>query len=102
MKNLSVCGIDCSVACVECNKAEELKDNPCHGCNSAKGKIYWVKFIDQEVCPIYKCVEDKKLEHCGKCEALPCDIWKNLKDPSMSDEAHLEGLKQRVELLKSL
>jgi hypothetical protein len=36
--NISVCGIDCDIACVECNK---YLDSPCKGCNEAKGRLYW-------------------------------------------------------------
>ncbi len=46
MKDISVCGIDCAVACIECNKNfEELQQNPCKGCNAVKGKIFWTKFL---------------------------------------------------------
>jgi len=37
MKDISVCGIDCAVMCAECNKHEELQNNPCKGCNAAEG-----------------------------------------------------------------
>jgi hypothetical protein len=102
MKDISVCGIDCAVACAECNKHEELQNNPCKGCNAAEGKIFWTKFMNLEACPIYTCVKDKQLKHCGECAELPCNIWLEMKDPSMTDEVHEQGIKDRVEVLKNL
>ena len=102
MKDISVCGIDCAIMCTECNKHEELQNNPCKGCNAAEGKIFWTKFMNLDVCPIYTCVKEKQLSHCGECELLPCDIWEGMKDPSMSDEQHQQGIKDRVEVLKNM
>ncbi|MDR1740217.1 MAG: DUF3795 domain-containing protein [Bacteroidales bacterium] len=102
MKDISVCGIDCAVACIECNKNfEELQQNPCKGCNAAKGKIFWTKFLGLDTCPIYACVENKQLAHCGQCPDLPCSIWQQ-KDPSMSDEQHEQGIKDRIAVLRTL
>jgi hypothetical protein len=102
-KDISVCGIDCAVACVEhCNKFEELKDNPCKGCNALEGVVFWTKLFNVDVCPIYGCVKEKQLKHCGQCEKLPCDIWVNSKDPSMTEEQHQQGIKDRIAVLKSL
>ncbi len=39
--NISVCGIDCDIACIECNKSnEEFSAEPCKSCNVAKGSIF--------------------------------------------------------------
>ncbi|MDR0437048.1 MAG: DUF3795 domain-containing protein [Bacteroidales bacterium] len=103
MKNLSVCGIDCSIACVECNSShEELQKNPCKGCNAEKGQIFWTKFMGLDTCPIYSCATEKQLTHCGKCTELPCNIYFEMKDPSISDERHQQGIMDRVEVLKNL
>jgi hypothetical protein len=103
-KDISVCGIDCAVACGECNEMhEELKKNPCKGCNIEKGKIFWTKYLELETCPIYNCcVNEKQLKHCGLCPELPCSIHFKTKDPSMSDEQFEQGIKERVNVLKSL
>jgi len=102
MKDVSVCGIDCAVACVECNKIEELQKNPCKGCNAEEGRIFWTKLMGLEVCPIYSCVKDKQLKHCGECAELPCNIYFDMKDPTFSEEQHQQGIKDRVENLKNI
>ena len=103
MPDISVCGIDCAVACFECNKMHEvLRKPPCRGCNTEEGKIFWTKLLNLDVCPIYTCVKDKQLRHCGECSALPCNIYFDVKDPSMTDEQHQQGIKDRVEILKQL
>jgi len=102
MKDISVCGIDCAIMCHECNKHEELKNNPCKGCNAAEGKIFWTKYFNMDVCPIYVCVKEKKIAHCGKCEELPCKIWTEMKDPSMSDEIFEQSINDRISVLKTL
>lgn len=99
--NISVCGIDCDIACEICNKHEELATNHCKGCNAIEGKIFWTKYLGIDTCPIYNCcVNEKQLEHCGKCEELPCDIYFNTKDPSISDEEFEQSIKERSDLLK--
>jgi len=101
-KDISVCGIDCGVFCVECNKHEELQNNPCKGCNAIEGKPFWIKAFNFDVCPIYACAKDKKFNHCGECEQLPCNIYLELRDPSMSDEQHQQSINERVKVLKNL
>ena len=44
----------------------------CEGCRCKKPEA---KRIDMN-CPVRKCVMEKKLEHCGACEAYPCDTFK--------------------------
>jgi len=102
--NISVCGIDCEVACTECNKKnEEFAQQPCKGCNEAKGQLFWTKYLNLDTCPIYQCcVNEKHLEHCGKCEELPCQIHFSTKDPSYSDEAFEQSIRDRVNFLKTL
>lgn len=91
---LTKCGVDCST----CPSYE--KD--CAGCEAIKGNVYWTEHIGGGTCPIYKCCEDNSHEHCGKCGSLPCNTWKELKDPSMTDEQHLDALNQRVKLLREM
>ena len=102
-RDISVCGIDCAVASIECNKMDkELQKNPCKGCNAAEGKIYWTKYLNLDTCPIYSCAKEKQLAHCGECAQLPCNIYFEMKDPAFSDEQHQQSIKDRINVLKSL
>jgi hypothetical protein len=103
-KNISVCGIDCAAMCETCNKNnEEFAEKPCKGCGEEKGKLFWTKYLGLDTCPIYHCcVNKKQLKHCGECAQLPCDIYFNTKDPSMSEEEHQKNIQDRVQALKSL
>jgi hypothetical protein len=90
---LSVCGVDCTT-CPSLNKE-------CQGdCSTIKGKVYWTKYTGTEVCPVYACVESKKLNNCGDCAQLPCETWVKLKDPSITEEQHQKSIRDRVALLK--
>jgi hypothetical protein len=102
--NLSVCGIDCTIACEECNKHNEaFFNNPCKGCNAMEGKLFWAKYLGLDTCPIYHCcMNEKQLKHCGQCSELPCEIHFSTKDPSMSDEQFEQSIKERVDVLKNL
>ena len=101
--DISVCGIDCAAARPECNKVhEELHSNPCKGCNAVEGKVFWTKYMDLEVCPIYSCVKEKQLKHCGECAQLPCSTYFDGKDPSMSDEKHQQDIRDRVTVLNKI
>lgn len=85
---LSVCGTDCSV----CGCYGEL----CSGCNDCKGKV----FHSPEGCKIYNCVvHEHKFKDCGKCDKLPCDIWRATRDPKFSDEEFERNIAMRVQAL---
>jgi len=92
-KNLGIapCGVDCSTCTYECS-----------GCRAVEGKIFWAKDIFEDaLCPMYKCaVIENKFSDCGECEKMPCQIHYDCKDPSLSDEVHLESIRQRTEALK--
>jgi hypothetical protein len=45
-------------------------------------------------------VNKKHLEHCGWCEALPCQIFLELKDPAISEEEFQQSLMNRQEDLR--
>jgi hypothetical protein len=93
---LSVCG--CS-----CGECEHYKRSECSGCNKIKGKVWWTKYISATVCPVYQCVvHEMKFEHCGLCPEIPCRIWRELKDPSYTDQEHEDSINERVEILKNL
>lgn len=89
---LSKCGINCS----ECYAYTK----ECAGCEEVSGKPFWTGHIGGGPCPVYKCCGDKEYTNCGKCSQLPCKEWIDLKDPSLSDEEHMESINKRVKLLK--
>lgn len=93
---ISVCGLVCD----ECEHFQKL----CKGCNHVKGKTFWAKdHLENKICPLFDCAVNKKnLNSCGNCNKLPCNKFKDLKDPSISDEDHLTSIIKRVELLNSL
>ncbi|MBD5483271.1 MAG: hypothetical protein HDR15_12240 [Lachnospiraceae bacterium] len=87
-ETLSCCGTKCS----ECGCYGSM----CKGCNESAGKVFHAP--EGQACPIYECsVNQKKQKSCGGCQNLPCDIWRNTKDPSMSDEEFEDNIRQRVE-----
>lgn len=78
-----------------CDECPHFKTT-CQGCEAQKGKPFWTAQMTYDMCPIYDCCKNKKaLEHCGLCGALPCALFKNLRDPSLSDEAFEESLLYR-------
>jgi len=54
------------------------------------------------ICPLYDCcINNKKLENCGLCSNLPCKLFNNFYDPSLSpEEAEKSIVSRRNELLK--
>lgn len=88
---LSCCGTRCS----ECTCYGTM----CKGCNESEGKVFHAP--EGQACPIYECsVNQKKRKNCGGCQNLPCDIWRNTKDPSMSDEEFEDNIRQRVQNMR--
>jgi len=56
-----------------------------------------------KVCPLYDCsVNKRKHKDCGDCAEVPCQMFREMKDPNSSDEEHRQGLVDRVERLKSV
>ena len=89
---LSPCGIDCEI----CDYRKS-----CDGCSAIKGKPFYLKDFGVEVCPMYECPVDKKgYKSCAECPELPCRIFYDWKDPSMTDEAHINSINERVKVLK--
>ncbi len=91
---LCVCGAECS----ECLQFEK----ECMGCEAIGGRVYWASYIGKEACPYYSCVKEKSLKNCGDCEKLPCGLWRQLKDPSWTDEEHEESIRKRVAKFNSM
>lgn len=93
--SLSPCGI-------KCGEFESCKSAGCGGCHAIKGKPFFLKDFGMEVCPLYDCPVNKKGYHtCAECPELPCKIYYDWKDPSMSEEAHINSINERVKVLKS-
>ncbi len=89
MSLMSVCGTDCSV----CYCYGEM----CSGCSACEGKV----FHAPNGCTIYNCVvHENKLKDCGKCDKMPCDIWRATRDPKYSDEEFEQNIAMRVQALK--
>jgi hypothetical protein len=92
MADISCCGCICS-DCKDYGKA-------CAGCNAVQGKVYWAGYLGLEACPIYTCSVDKNgLKSCGQCAKLPCEIYYQCVDPSMSPEQHEQSVRERVRIL---
>lgn len=88
---LSCCGTDCR----ECGCYKTI----CQGCNEAQGKVFHAP--EGKACSIYECsVRRKKFVNCGKCEHLPCDIWRATRDPQMSEQEFEQSITDRIENLK--
>lgn len=89
---ISVCGTDCG-ACYCYGKM-------CTGCNACGGKVFHAP--EGKCCPIYDCtVNGKGMKHCGECGEVPCDIWKNTRDPKYSDEEFAENIRMRIATLRN-
>ncbi len=96
VKIISICGADCA----EC----KFYLNLCNGCVKDKGQPFWCADIfEDKTCPIFKCaIHEKKHNHCGECDKIPCNIYFELKDPESSEEEHKKSIHKRVEALKSI
>lgn len=90
---LCVCGANCE----GCSYSEECAG----GCEKLQGRVFWTKYINAEVCPVYQCVKDHGYKNCGGCGKLPCETWFTLKDPGINDEEHKKSIDDRVAKLKA-
>lgn len=86
----------CGAICDECPSF----NTECAGCGPICGRVFWAKYIDKEICPVYQCCDDKKIKNCGECSELPCKMWFELKDPEMTDAQHKVSIDKRVERLR--
>ena len=90
-ETISVCGTDCSTC--------YCFGHMCPGCSACDGKVFHAP--EGKACPIYDCVRnDKGLTHCGQCEAVPCKIWLDTRDPKFSDEEFAANVAARVQVLR--
>ena len=78
-----------------CGACEHLGDK-CRGCGYIKGKPFWTAQFGVDVCPMYDCsVNIHSLEHCGLCSDFPCDLFLEMRDPSLSDQEAEQALEDR-------
>ena len=92
---LAPCGI-------KCGEYEACQAAGCSDCHTVQGKPFFLEDFGVEICPLYDCPVNKKgFNTCAECEELPCDIYYNWRDPSMSDEEHINSINERVKVLKS-
>lgn len=94
-KSIGVCGCICS----EC----KIYNKSCDGCHAIKGKACWLDEVGLDICDFYECAMIKKgIEHCGKCNEIPCNkFWEN-KNPEWTEEQHRKIVEERVKMLKAL
>lgn len=83
----------CGAVCAECDRFPR----ECRGCRKICGKVFWLRYTGDAVCPIYKCCMDKGEKSCRGCSELPCSRF--VKDPTISDEENAANLKRMVERL---
>ena len=57
----------CGILCCKCEYRDGMN---CGGCVNIK-KPFW-----GDSCPVKDCCEAKEHEHCGLCQAFPCDLLK--------------------------
>ncbi len=93
--NTSACGLICD----DC----QFFGKQCGGCFAVKGKPFWASEIPGAgICQLFDCsINSKRLNDCGGCVELPCKMFTELKDPSISDEEHKRMIQVRVKNLRS-
>ncbi|VYT05707.1 Uncharacterised protein [Blautia glucerasea] len=91
--NLSCCGMECA----DC----DFYQKECAGCNACQGKVFHAP--EGKACPIYACsVQKHRYVTCESCEELPCSIWKETRDPLLSDEIFESSIRERMQNLKEI
>lgn len=92
-KKMSCCGMICS----EC----EYYPAECQGCREIKGKVYWLEYTGESCCDIYECCNNqRKYEHCGQCEELPCRRYER-DDPTKTPEENAADFSMQIKNLTS-
>jgi len=88
----------CGLICDEC----EYYTKECNGCIAVSGQTMWAKeMMPNHTCPLFDCAVNKKgFKNCGQCYGLPCEMFRQMKDPNITDKEHKLSLVQRVTLLK--
>jgi Protein of unknown function (DUF3795) len=82
-----------------CGACEYLGEK-CSGCGNIEGKPFWTAEFGVEACPLYACcVIQRKLEHCGLCDDLPCKLFLEFHDPALSPEEAEASVRERQKQL---
>jgi hypothetical protein len=91
---LSACGLNCD----EC----QFYPKECAGCYAVNGKPFWTaEATSTGICPLFDCaINQKGFSNCGDCVDLPCKIFMDLKDPSISAAEHQKSIRLRVKNLR--
>jgi hypothetical protein len=66
----------CGAYCGTCKFLNREETPNCSGCGSQEGLLFWGN------CKVYACAEEHRVNHCGDCEAFPCDLFVDQYDPS--------------------
>ncbi|MFZ2054832.1 MAG: DUF3795 domain-containing protein [Candidatus Aminicenantales bacterium] len=92
-ENLSVCGLICD-RCAFFKK-------PCRGCYETKGMTFWAAELPEKTCLLFQCaIKTRGFSSCAECSELPCQSFRELKDPNISEKEHLKALEERVHRLR--
>ena len=76
-REISCCGRDC----YECQHFP----HECVGCNDEAGRVFWLQYVDEVICPIYNCCRnDRHTIDCGLCGDHPC--WRYEEEKIVPDE----------------
>ncbi|MDR2558812.1 MAG: DUF3795 domain-containing protein [Oscillospiraceae bacterium] len=76
-EHISCCGRNC----YECRHFP----HECLGCNEESGRVFWLQYVDEVICPIYNCCRnDRHSIDCGLCGEHPC--WRYEEDKVVPDE----------------
>lgn len=91
--NLTVCGTECET----CSFFGDM----CKGCNGCNGRVFHAQ--NGKPCRIFACCVNKhRYVTCKSCSDLPCSIWRETRDPNLSDAEFEESLAIRVANLKGV
>ncbi len=87
----------CGSVCDECHEYHKS----CAGCHETQGKPAWISEASFGQCSFYECCIVKKgLDHCGNCSEMPCKMFYDCIDPSLSKEVAAKDIADRVLHLK--
>jgi len=90
---LSVCGLVCDTC--------RAYGTVCKGCRPENGKPFWTKNEGKRFCEIFSCcIYKKKLNHCGECTEIPCQLYMQSRDPLLSEEEAERVMRERADRLR--
>lgn len=67
----------CGGYCKNCTAYKKT----CAGCVETGGKPFHLKEAEKDVCPVWQCAIEHKVEHCGMCDEFPCNRFLSWYDP---------------------